>query len=80
MLKGQIQKKFFHVLRSKQDEKWHVKEDNGGTIDAFYQKNDAVAKAMELAEAAKAPSRCVIVHKTNGSFDTVKELENTFIN
>ncbi len=42
---------FFHVLHSKQDDKWHVKEGNGGTISAYPSKDDAIEKSHRIGRS-----------------------------
>lgn len=64
--------KLFHVLHSKHDGKWHIKEGSGGTIDAFASKDEAIAKATKLAVAAADLRKQVIIHKTNGAFEAIK--------
>jgi len=64
--------KLYHVLHSKQDDQWHVKEGNGGTIISCVTKEEAVKKATELAEAEKTQRKQIIIHKTNGAFEAIK--------
>ncbi len=64
--------KFFHVLHSKQDNKWHIKEGNGGTIASYPSKEEAIKKATELAESEKSQRKQLIIHKTNGAFEAIK--------
>jgi predicted AAA+ superfamily ATPase len=65
---------FYHVIR--EDNAWHVKEDNGGTINAFISKEEAIQKATEIALNSKNNvRRRLIVHKTNGAHELVKDIE-----
>jgi len=74
MLKAGENKIFFHVMHSREDGKWHIKPGNEGTIVSYDSKEKAVSKATELAQSARDRQRYVIVHKTNGAFETVKNL------
>ena len=65
---------FYHVI--KEDNQWHVKEDNGGTINAYLSKDEAIQKATEIALNSKNNiRRRLIVHKTNGAHELVKDIE-----
>lgn len=66
-------KTFFHVLHSKLDNKWHIKQDNAeNTIIAYDSKEEAIREAMNIAETTVGIPRQVIVHKANGTFGMVQ--------
>lgn len=74
MLK-QERKIFFHVMYSRKDGAWHIKEGDGDTITSFASKDEAINKATELAQNTKAyTQRHIIIHKTNGVHESVKEV------
>jgi RNase P/RNase MRP subunit POP5 len=58
-------------LYSKQDNTWQVKKDDRGVVTVHNAKEEAIKKAIELAEDLKGQSREVVVHKANGTFGEI---------
>lgn len=75
MLK-QERKIFFHVMYSRKDGEWHIKEGDGDTITSFISKDEAINKATELAQNIKDYAhRHIIIHKINGVHEAVKKID-----
>ncbi len=57
--------KTFHVLHFTQDKKWYVKEDSEGIVVSYFSKEEALNKAIEMAESVRKIKRRIIVHETD---------------
>ena len=67
MLATKNYKIFFHILYSKQDDKWYVRIEDSNTMTVHASKTEAIEKAMQLAEALKGQQKEIVVHRTTES-------------
>ncbi len=65
--------KFYHVIYSKNDKKWHVKEVNSNDVIVYNTKEAAIQKAVELVQDIKGEARHIVIHKEDGTIENIKK-------
>lgn len=73
MTEVKTQGKFYHVIYSKADNKWHLKEVNSNDMLIYDTKEAAVDRAIELAQDVKGEARHIVIHKEDGTIENIKK-------